>query len=147
MGWPLPVTQPIILFITNEIVNGIFFLFFFFFFLITEHYFSEQYGLTAGRQLIFGPWSCSADPLWFASIHLFYSPRCVGCWPSEESGSWATASGSERSSSDGVNTHSLNTTDTSRKHQPDLHYVDLIDPTYAWWWGCGGGRKSVNYET
>lgn len=141
MGWPLPVTQPIILFITNEIVNGIFFLFFFFFFfLITEHYFSEQYGLTAGSQLIFGPWSCSADPLWFASIHLFYSPRCVGCWPSEESGSWATASGSERSSSDGVNTHSLNTTDTSRKHQPDLHYVDLIDPTYAWWWGVGGGK-------
>lgn len=103
--------------------------FFFLFFLIMEHYFSEQYGLTVGGQLIFGPQSCAEDPLPpLVCIHSFvlFSAAYWLC-PSEKPGSWAIARGSKRSSSDQVNR--LHKTCTNRKRRPYLHNVDLRDLT------------------
>lgn len=100
--------------------------FFFLFFLIMEHYFSEQYGLTVGGQLIFGPRSWEPPPPPLVCVHSFvlFSAAYWLC-PSEKPGSWAIARGSKRSSSDQVNR--LHKTCTNRKQRPYLHNVDLRD--------------------
>lgn len=60
------------------------------------HYYSEQYGVSVGGQLIFGPRSCTEDPLWIVSINLFYSLLCISCvlWRSQEAGPQSHSTGS-----------------------------------------------------
>lgn len=126
MGRPLPVTQPIILFITKWNCQPDFLSFLFFFFLITEHYFS------------WAIWSHCGTPVNFRALELLSGPPLVRvhsfvlfsavCWLLALRGAgelghcqrlWKIIQWWSQ------HTHSLNTTDTSGKHQPDLHYVDL----------------------
>lgn len=109
--------------------------FFFHFFLIMEHYFSEQYGLTVGGQLISGLRRGPSPPLVCVHSFVLFSAVYWLC-PSEKPGSWAIARGFKRSSSDQVNR--LHKACTNRKHRPYLHNVDLRDVNMQ------GG---VNYET
>lgn len=141
MGWPLPLTLPIILFITKWNCHRDLFFFSFLF--------------NNGALFLWAIWSHCWRPVnfWAPELHRGPPPPLVcvhsfvlfsaAYWlcPSEKPGSWAIARGSKRSSSDQVNR--LHKTCTSRKHRAYLHNVDLRDLNT--WEGLK--KKSVNYET
>lgn len=70
-------------------------------FLITQHYYSKQYGVSVGGQLIFGLRASLKTPLWIVSIHLFYFPLCVSSLLRRSQ--HHIARGSQRPSSDQCN--------------------------------------------
>lgn len=70
-------------------------------FLITQHYYSKQYGVSVGGQLIFRLGASLKIPLWIVSIHLFYSPLCMSSLLRRSQD--PIARGSQRPSSDQCN--------------------------------------------
>lgn len=108
-------------------------------FLIMEHYYSTQYGVSVGGQLIFWAWSLTVDPLWIVSIHLFYSPLCISSliWISQEAGPHG-----QRALRDPLAVTSTDTAHSELQHTGTSKCTGLMGHSEK-----REVKKSVNYKT